>query len=991
MRQFTVLFAFLIGFSFSSQAQLKGLMKKAKDKINKEKQKLANKDKINDSANKELQKQQNKLDTASFSYAISMTDNSAFIARNKSQTKSLGLAALKEKTNRLGQKRTRAEKAMDMNRQGESLYQLRNYSLAGFKFMTALLVYTDEDKAQEVLSDPWILKDKEVRKNLFDEILKSQADTSGFTIEDYFAYSKTLDNFSLLLHARGRYTMARNLAERAMSLRENNFSPTHPAAGASYNNLSVLYKDMGMYTEAEELIEPAVKTQEVNYGKESMPYAIALNNKALLFQIIGRYSIAKGYMEEALTIVESIVKKKGRVMPFKVNLALLHQDLKEYEKAESIFADLLELRSNRPRPLQTESDAYLLNHLAALYMEMNQLENTEKYLLQALDIYKKKLGERHPSYASVLSNLSKYYRYTGKLEKALEANRKVIEIRKQVLGPNHPDHISAWEDQGILLWESNKTDKAATVLKTAIDKQLTVAEKLFPSMNEHEKGKYWDKIQPKIMVFYNFVMDNKATKPELVKDMYQIQIKTKGILLNSSTKVKNQILNGDNEQLKQQYLDWLDQKEALAVFYTLSKEELEDEGVDIDSLERATQQTEKTLIKSSAAFAEAYQFPQQTLAEIQQSLTSSEAAIELIRVPKFDKQLTSDSRYAALVATKSKPIPALVVLENGTELEKKYGKFYRTVITNQIEDSYSYDQFWKPIEKEMQGVSSAYLSLDGIYNQINVATLKKPSEKFVIDELKTVTVSSTRQIPSLKAHKTKHSKSDAVLFGFPHYGDKGTISKLPGTKVEVEAIGKILGDYDHKASHFMEKEASESNIKSEVNNPKILHIATHGFFLEDVENLGSDKVFGVEINKAKENPLLRSGLMFHNAENAMENNDSKELKNNDNGILTAYEAMNLSLDQTELVILSACETGLGEIKSGEGVYGLQRAFQVAGAESIIISLWKVSDDATQKLMVEFYKNWLRSGDKIAAFNQAQLSLKNEYENPYYWGAFILMN
>ncbi|MCD4681019.1 MAG: CHAT domain-containing protein, partial [Bacteroidales bacterium] len=315
-----------------------------------------------------------------------------------------------------------------------------------------------------------------------------------------------------------------------------------------------------------------------------------------------------------------------------------------------------------------------------------------------------------------------------------------------------------------------------------------------------------------------------------------------------------------------------------------------------------------------------------------------------------------------------------------------------------------------------------YLCPDGVYHQINLNTLQYPNCKYLY-ELKDIVILNS--LGELLQEKQDYSNSKrALLVGNPNFSmdneshnklatnytvsgpDAGSyslsrdfknkmLSALPGTKLEVEKIDSLLERSAWITQCLTGNQALEEAIKSII-NPQVLHIATHGFF---ANNTFPNKSKGLEgfiltdqnqLLKA-ENPMLRSGLMLCGSQNTLagEYDYSDQLED---GILTAYEAMNLTLDSTELVILSACETGAGEIMNGEGVYGLQRAFQIAGAKNIIMSLWKVDDNATQLLMRKFYEFWLAGSSKREAFKMAQdyLRTKTSYQHPYYWGSFIYL-
>ena len=229
---------------------------------------------------------------------------------------------------------------------------------------------------------------------------------------------------------------------------------------------------------------------------------------------------------------------------------------------------------------------------------------------------------------------------------------------------------------------------------------------------------------------------------------------------------------------------------------------------------------------------------------------------------------------------------------------------------------------------------------------------------------------------------------------------------LPGTEVETRQIFDLFKSKGQKAALYLGENALEEVIK-QAESPRVLHIATHGFFFEnnrkkpeenavqfqreagdlgfDIANARGFKTSNIQ--ELRTNPMMRSGIVLTGVSTYAK---SEEKYKTEDGFLTAYEAQNLNLDNTDLVVLSACETGKGDLQHGEGVYGLQRGFQQAGAKAILMSLWSVDDTATQKLMTEFYTQWLSGKTKREAFKLAQQKLKAEYKYPYYWGAFVMV-
>jgi CHAT domain-containing protein/Tfp pilus assembly protein PilF len=929
---------------------------------------------------------------------------------------------------------------------------------AGPEYGTALNAWGDAlnrtGKSSE--AEPILLQCLEIRKQ-----------TPG---ENHPDYATTLINLGLLYKNTGRFSKAEPLYLQAFEIRLKTYGEKNNDVASVLNSLGNLYSDIGNYQKSEVFYLRAIESWKKSMGEDNPILAIPFNNLGNLSFFSGDYPKAENYYSQALEIKRKTEGQNSQSVGVLLhNLGNVALKMGNLPKATSYFLQSLEIK-RKILDAGDPDLAATLNNIANLYSDVGNNSIAERYYLEGLEILKKSRGENHPEVAASLNNLGVLYSDAGRFAKAETVHRQALNIRKKVLGENHPDFAVSLEDIGSVYWKVGQTQKAETSLLQSLQirrkvlgdghletatsvlnlaslnfstgrmekaeswfldwnaKKQAQIQRYFPYLSDQEKERFYETtLSESEDVFKSFCIERYAGKKTIATDLYNDQLATKGLLLSSSSKWRHRIRTSGDTGISALFKRWEASHDQLnKLLQSTDSAEL----VGIDSVQSQTEKLEKELSLRSEGFARLTDKKSSDWKDVQKALKPGEAAIEMIRIKKFGIQKTvSDSSdpmkpryilkgltdtifYAALIVKPESLFPELVLLRNGNELEGKALSYYKNAIQNRVQDSRSYKLFWDKIRTKLGDTRRVYFSPDGVYHNINLNTLQNPkTKKYLVEELDISLVTGTKDLLNPESGDSRNQTAEMV--GFPSYYNPGatvsisteyrksptltyklnmasdeTIAELPATKIEVDKISEILQTKGWQVNAFTGDKALEETIK-ESNSPKVLHIATHGFFQPDTTK-GS-------------NPLLHSGLMLTGAGSTLkgERKDGTE-----DGILTAYEAMNLNLDNTDLVVLSACETGLGEIKNGEGVYGLQRAFKVAGAKTLIMSLWKVNDEATQELMVGFYKHWLSppaskgranttpslgaGGHLRSAFLQAQKELKAKYPDPYFWGAFVMV-
>jgi tetratricopeptide (TPR) repeat protein len=862
----------------------------------------------------------------------------------------------------------------------------------------------------------------------------------------------SLNNLGGLYKAQGRYGEAEDLSTEALKMRrelypKSEYPRGHTDLALSLNNLGYLYDSQGRYGEAEDLYTEALKMYQELYLKSEYPrghtdLAQSINNLGGLYYFQGRYSEAEDLYTEALKMRRELYPKseypRGHTDLAQSinNLGGLYYFQGRYSEAEDLFTEALKMR----RELCPKSEyprghpvlALSLNNLGYLYDSQGRYGEAEDLYTEALKMYqelypKSEYPRGHTDLARSLNNLGLLYYSQGRYGEAEDLFTEALKMHQELCPKSeyprgHPVLALSLNNLGYLYDSQGRYGEAEELFTEALDIYKSHYENNSKSMSEREREQFLETLLYNFEIFNSFAVKRYEENPKILVNMLNNRLYFKSILLNTSVKIRESIMSSGDESLISLYDDFLDTRRYINFLYTKTSDEIKNMGVNVDSVYKAANDIEKELARRSPAFKEQSEI--YTFEDVRNKLKQDEAYIEIIRFKYYDKNWIDTVYYAALIVTPdTKDYPEFVLMENGNFIEENTTEDYLSQIVKGrfANASDFYNKLWKPIADKLDGASKLYVSLDGVYNKINLNTIYDPeNSKNLIDEYDICYLTSVKDF--IKDGK-EYTNNNALIVGDPKFDldesqhvqyaskfrststrgsgrakledlSKIKLDELAWTEKEVNLIDSILVNNGWQAEKYTEELALEEVVK-QADNPRILHLSTHGKFLSDTvitENKSrgfiSDKVFGFDISTTKKDPLLRSMLFFTGSQNTID--EGKSPDGTEDGILTAKEVSTLKLDETELVVLSACETGLGDVRNGEGVYGLQRAFRMAGAENIIMSLWEIPDQATQEFLTLFYTKWLESGEARVSFIAAQKIMKEKYPLPQMWGGLVFI-
>ncbi len=831
-------------------------------------------------------------------------------------------------------------------------------------------------------------------------------------------YGKSLNNLAVAYKKLGRYESAEPLYQGALLVRRALFGEQSAPYAATLGNLAVLYRELGNYEYAEALNLKALAIREEVLGDQHPHYVLNLLNLGAFYYEIDQFDKAETYYLRVKTYYES----SGNIQDLDYlksldNLGSVYLAKRDYPLAEKFYLLALQ-KIEKELGSKHELFATLHNHLGLLYLETAAFSKGQYHLERALSTLEALDMKTHQSYGFYRQNLGSLFYKMGAYEKAKREQLTSLSIILQSLGKHQRRYREGLREFIQTEYALKEFEQAAENLRVLAAVSRLPLQNAVRHLSETEMTQYAEDFRENLNYYFTL-----AERHQEIADLcFDEVLLHRGFLLNTALRV-NQFIPSDS--LGREYLEQLrGVHRQLAAQYATPV----DARSELAELEEEADRLEKGLAREIAKLGNIED--KANWQAVQGALEAGEAVIEFVH---YTDRIAEDmGKFGALLLTPRLTSPLFIPLCNEDDLDRllqRVGNSEQAYINELYayagRGKQLYDLVWQPLAERLADfpeLSRLYVVKAGSMHSLNLGALPTSEGTTISDTYQMSLLTSSRELLEKRPHPTAHNAT-AVLFGAIDYdaapsltaiADGSSFSEgmsrggrfqsdpsrastawqpLPWTEVEIinaydqlEPAGfRTISQTKDRATESFFKEIGRPN--DDIKSPDLLHIATHGYFFPAPDKLLSPAVHNIA---AAQNPMIRSGLILAGANAAWTNHSSFAVGAED-GILTAYEISHLDLSDTELVILSACETGLGDVSTFEGVYGLQRAFQIAGSRYLLMTLWQISDYQTQLFMEHFYRFWLAEKQDIrSAYNAAGLEMRKAYPDAFYWAGFVLL-
>lgn len=860
--------------------------------------------------------------------------------------------------------------------------------------------------------------------------------------EDDPHYAVILGNLASLHQTIGNFSTALPLFQEALEARRRTVGENHPDFAFVLHNLAVLHLAMGNFATAIPLFQQCLEIRRRTLGNDHPDTGATLHDVAEILSGIGDTISAEKHYREALGIKQKALGEHHPSVATTLNgLAWLCYVKKDFKSAGSLYrqaGEIVRMTLGERHPKYALS----LRHLAEMKYIQGDSTTAQTYYQNAGRIVREALGENHREYADCLTGLAMLYKANGMFAAAEPMLIQALQICRQVYGEEHPGVARALESLAGVLCATGRESGALPLLKQAAAIDDVMVGQVFSVVSESQRLTFMESLQHRVAEYLSLTWQCFEASSEAVRSAFELVLRRKAIAAEAFAVQRDAVLGGRYPELKPQ-LDELTQLRVSIAGSYLSRSVTEKPQFHPKQLAEWIRRKDLLEVELAGRIPEMRIDKQLRRADeqaIAAHIPENSALIEFIRfdvrdfsaVPTRGERLWKPARYVAFVLAAGKPNDVRMIdLGEAVPIERLIADL-RNAITihpaDRTRDMLRQRTAPAPTTDACPGLAlraavfdkllpalcgcrRLLIAPDGDLCRLPFEVLPTEDGRYLIDDFELSYLSAGRDVLRFGT-STEGQPSGPLVIADPDFdligdGDVAPslddsfhshsrdldggqdrfhlVDRLPGTRLEGRQIADLLG-----ARLWLADQALDRLVKQSCRSPRILHFATHGFFFEDQRHDPEQEVRDLSwsrpIASDMENPMLRSGLVLAGYNTWLRRGLLRS--DAEDGVLTAEDITGIDLSNTELVVLSACHTGEGDIHVGEGVFGLRRSFVLAGARTLVMSLWTVADEQTQKLMAAFYRGLVHGQPRGEALRTAQLQIKSEHSDPYFWGSFI---